>query len=88
MTSVDPRLVGLAAAEQQRQQDVLLGGQRRHQVERLEDEAQALPAQQGELLVGQFRDQRVADASVAPADRVEPGHAVQQRRLARARTGP
>ena len=39
--AVEPRLVGLAAGERQRQRDVLGGGQRRDQVERLEDEADA-----------------------------------------------
>ncbi len=34
-------LVGLAAGERQRQHDVLLGGQHRHEVEGLEDEARA-----------------------------------------------
>ena len=37
---VEPSLVGLAAGELHRQRDVLDRGQRRHQVERLEDEAE------------------------------------------------
>ena len=48
---VDPRLVGLAAGEVDRQGDVLAGGERRQQVERLEHEADLLAAQDGELLV-------------------------------------
>ena len=36
---VEPRPVGLAAGDRQRQEDVLLGGQHRQQVEELEDEA-------------------------------------------------
>ena len=39
----------LVAAEQQRQGDVLLGGERRHEVVGLEDEADRGAAQLGEL---------------------------------------
>ena len=46
-----PLRVGPPAGDRQRQQDVLLGGQRRHQVERLEDEADLVAAQPGQLLV-------------------------------------
>ena len=42
---VEPGLVRLAAGDRQRQRDVLLGGQRRQQVELLEDEADLVPAQ-------------------------------------------
>ena len=55
ITRVEPRLVGLAAGEGQRQRDVLVGGERRHQVEGLEDEADLVPAQLGELLVVERR---------------------------------
>ena len=48
---VDPRAVGLAAGEVHRERDVLDRGQRRHEVERLEDEAEPIAAQQGELLL-------------------------------------
>ena len=46
---VEPRAVGLAAGEAHRQRDVLDGGERRHEVERLEHEADAVPAQRGQL---------------------------------------
>ncbi len=42
---VEPRLVGLAAGEVERQQDVLLRGEGRHQVEGLEHEADLLASQ-------------------------------------------
>ena len=50
-----PLGVGLAAGDRQRQQDVLLRGQRRHQVVGLEDEADLVAAQLGERLVLQAR---------------------------------
>ena len=58
---VEPRLVGLAAGEVQRQRDVLRGGERRHQVEGLEDEADAVAAQLGELLLAEAAEVDVAD---------------------------
>jgi hypothetical protein len=48
---VEGRAVGLAAGDGQRQEDVLLGRERRQQVEGLEDEADVLAAQLRELLV-------------------------------------
>ena len=45
---------GLRPARPQRQQDVLLRGQRREQVEELEDEADVLPAQLGQLAVAEL----------------------------------
>ena len=48
---VVPLLVGLAAGERERQHDVLLGGQHRHEVEGLEDEAETVAAQAREALV-------------------------------------
>ena len=56
-----------------------------HQVERLEHEADAVAAQQRELLVGQRAQVDVADQDPAGRERVEPGDAVHERRLARAR---
>ena len=46
---VEPLLVGLAAGERRRERDVLQRGQRRHQVVRLEDEADLVATQQREL---------------------------------------
>ena len=45
ISCVEPRLVGLAAGQRERQRDVLLGGQHRHEVEGLEDEAEPVAAQ-------------------------------------------
>ncbi len=56
-----PRRVVAAAGDQGRQDDVLLGAQRRQQVEELEDEADRLAAKQGELAL--------AEALEAPARR-------------------
>ena len=47
--AVEPRLVGLAARERHRQRDVLERGERRDQVVRLEDEADAVAAHLREL---------------------------------------
>ena len=82
---VEPLLVGLAAGERQRQRDVLERGQRRHEVERLEDEADAVAAQLGELLVVELAEVGVADEHGAAGERVEAGDGVHQGRLARAR---
>ena len=46
---VDPLRVTGLAAEHHRQSDVLVGGERRNEVERLEDEADVGAAQLGEL---------------------------------------
>ena len=53
---VEPLAVDLAAGDLERQEDVLLGGQRRQQVEELEDEADALSPEQRQLLVVQLGD--------------------------------
>ena len=49
--AVEPALVGLAAGQRHRQGDVLDGVERRHQVERLEDEADPVAAQLRELVL-------------------------------------
>jgi hypothetical protein len=64
--------------------DVLGRGQGREQVEGLEHEADLVPAQQGELLLGQFAELDVADEDLAGGDPVQPGQAVHQGGLARA----
>ena len=48
---VDPGLVGLAAGDRERQHQVLLGGEDRQQVEELEDEAELVAPQLGQLAV-------------------------------------
>ena len=79
---VDPVAVGLAAGEVHRQRDVLDRGQRRHEVERLEDEAQAVAPQPGELLFAGGGDVDVADGDRAAGEAIEAGHAVHEGRLA------
>ena len=74
--------VDLAAGELQRQEDVLLGRQRRQQVERLEDEADVRAAQLGELRVVHLRDVLAGDVDAAGGRLVEPGQDVHQRGLA------
>ena len=81
---VEPSRVGLAAGKRAGQGDVLGRGQRRHQVERLEDEADPVAAELRELAVVELRDVGVADQHGAGGEVVEAGDAVHQRRLARA----
>jgi hypothetical protein len=50
---VEPALVGPAAGQVEREGDVLPRRQGRHQVEGLEDEADVVASQAGELLVAQ-----------------------------------
>ena len=58
-------------AQQQRQGDVLRGGQRRQQVEELEDEADAGPPQQRPLAVGQCLQVPALEEDLAAGRRVE-----------------
>src|SRR3954453_9370770 len=82
---VDPVAVGVAARELQRQQDVLLGGERRQQVERLEDEPDVTTAKLGELAVVHADDLRAGDRDGALGGDVEAGEDVHQGGLARPR---
>src|SRR5699024_6585276 len=84
---VEPALLRLPAGDGERQQDVLPGGQRRDEVEGLEDEADPGPSQSGQLFLLQPGDVDAADAYPALADRVQPGEAVHERGLPGAR-GP
>ena len=52
---LDPLLVGLAAGDRERQHQVLLGAEDRQQVEELEDEAELVAAQLGQLAVVEAR---------------------------------
>jgi hypothetical protein len=79
---VEPGLIGFLAGDIHRQGDVLQRRQRRHQVERLEDEPDPVPAQLRHLLVRQRRQLDVGDAHRTGGDVVEAGQAVHQRRLA------
>ena len=69
---VDPLRVGLAAGQVHRQRDVLGCRQGRQQVERLEDEADPVAAQQRELSVVQVRQVRATDEDLAGGQAVEP----------------
>src|SRR6266540_2698398 len=78
---VDPGAVGLGAGQGHRQLDVLRGGQRRQQVERLEDEADTLAAQQGELLVREGVQLGAANEDLPGGHLVQAGQAVHEGRL-------
>ena len=80
--------VRAAPVELLRQRDVLPDRQRGQQVERLEDEADPLPAQLGELPLVQAGQRLVVDDDGAGRRPVESGGAVQEGALAGARTGP
>ena len=82
---IDPLAVGLAAGEREGQGDVLVRGQRRHQVVRLEHEADPVAAQPGQRPVVEGAELGGADVHLAGGERVEPGEDVHQRRFARAR---
>jgi len=56
-----PRGVGLLAAQGERQEHILPCGQRGYEVERLEDEADPLPAQQRHRLVRQVTELDTAE---------------------------
>mmetsp|Transcript_67299 Transcript_67299/g.186139 ORF Transcript_67299/g.186139 Transcript_67299/m.186139 type:complete len:242 (-) Transcript_67299:1016-1741(-) len=82
-----PALAGRQLGQQQRQLDILLRRQRRHQVVELEHEADL-----GRPPFGQGRTRELVDALTAHGDgtaagRVQPTHQIEQRGLARAR-GP
>jgi hypothetical protein len=82
---VEPLAVDLAAGQRERQQDVLLGGEDRYEVEGLEDEAETIAAQPGAALVVERGDLLAVDDDRARGRAVEAGEQVHQRRLARAR---
>jgi hypothetical protein len=73
-----PRAVEPALAEPHRQLDVLADRQRRHQIERLEHEPDALAAQDGELRLVEAGEIGAAEADRAARGRVEAGGDVQE----------
>jgi len=81
---VEPGRVGLLAGDRERKRDVLLGAQRRQKVEELEDEADVLAAEPGQLLVVQPGDVGAVDEDRAGGRAVESGEDVHERGLARA----
>src|SRR3954454_22394649 len=79
-----PALVDPAGAEAQRQNDVLSDRQRRQQVERLEDEPDALTPQFGEAGLALAREADAAKRHVARTRSVESGGGAQEAALPRA----
>ena len=79
---VEPFAVDRTFRDLQRQQDVFFGGQRRHQIERLEDEANLLAAQVRQLLLVHGGDLESLHDHLAGRRGVEPGHAMHERGLA------
>ena len=82
---VEPIPVRPLARQQQRQGDVLRGGQRGQQVVGLEDEAHPLPPQQRQFGVRERSQLDVAEKDLAGGELVEAGQAVHERGLARPR---
>src|SRR3954452_23215799 len=78
----NPQRIRLAAGDADRQLDVLRGGERREQVERLEDEADLVTAEQRQLLVAEPGELGVPDVDLAGCGPVETGEYVEQGRLA------
>src|SRR6187200_785505 len=81
---IDPLPVRFAAGDRERQNQVLLGGQDRDQVEELEDEAELVAAQLGQLAVVEMGDVDAVELDRARGRLVEAGEDVHQGRLARA----
>ena len=75
---IEPRLSGGRAGEIHGERDVLHGRERRHEVERLEDEADPISPQQGQSLLAERREVGVADQDRSAGDRVEASEAVHQ----------
>ena len=85
MSCVVPVRLRLAAGDLHRQEDVLLRGEHRQEVEELEDEADVVPAQGREAGVVEAGDLGVADPDLPAVGVVQPREDVHERRLARAR---
>ena len=75
----------LHAGEQARQRDVVADGQRRQQVEELEDEADLLAPHPRQLVVAQRRQIAIVERERAAGRPIHGAAEVQQRRLAAAR---
>ena len=76
--------VAVPRGELDREPDVLLGGQRGDQVEELEDEADLLAAEVGELVLREVRDVDAVDDDASVGGRVDAAEEVEERGLARA----
>ena len=82
---VGPRARIRRAGDLERHAHVLPRGERRQQVEELEDEADALAAEPREIVFRHRRDVGAVDDDAPGRRRVEPGEQPEQRRLAAAR---
>src|SRR2546430_944747 len=72
-----------AGVEFERQPEVFLDGQRRDQVEELEDEADVAPAEERAFPLGECRHRRAVDDHLARRGHVDPAEQVEERRLSR-----
>ena len=81
----EERRIRLLARDRERQQDVLLGGEHRQQIEELEHETDVATAQQRHVAVRERADVLAGDRDRPRCRLVERGEQVHQRRLARAR---
>lgn len=75
---VEPLLIGFCPGDVQRKSDVLLGVERRDEVEALEHESDLIAPKGGQFLVFQRGQVNVAHGHRAFGDRVEAGQAVHQ----------
>ena len=75
----------LAPGQVGRKRDVLHRGERRYEVERLEDEPDAVAPHPGQLLVAQGAQVEIAEQHATGGQGVEAGQAVHQGRLPRSR---
>ena len=84
---IDPFLVevDLLPVDQQRQGDVFLGGQRRQEVEKLEDETDVVAPDECCLPVVQDREAFARQGDLAGGGAIQPAEEVEQRRFAAAR---
>jgi hypothetical protein len=83
--AIEPGSIEVASRDVERERDVLCGRERGHQVVGLEDEPDPVPPQPCQLAFGQAGQLDVADEDVTTRRGIQPGHAVQERGLARAR---
>jgi hypothetical protein len=81
---IQPPPLGLLAAQGEREDHVLLRGQGRDKVEGLEDEPDAIAAEQGHRPVVKRAEVDLADQHASGGEPVQAGQAVQQGGLARA----
>ena len=79
---IDPFLIRLPPGDRKRQQDVLLRGQDRQEVEELEDETELVPPQIGQGTVVQTSDLLAVDLDRTGGRDIEAGEDVHQGRLA------